>query len=48
MAGRTSPRQSVRHRSGAVLGLFFRFFSEIDCDTLEVSVGMRAPIMPHT
>ena len=32
---------------GPILGSIFRFFSEIDCVILEVSVGMRAPFAPH-
>ena len=46
-AGRAYRLQSVRSSLGPILGSIFRFFSEIDCVILEVSVGMRAPFAPH-
>jgi hypothetical protein len=48
--GRRRPIESglLGHRFGPGIWLIFRFFSEIDCDILGVSVGMHAPFMPHT
>ena len=39
--------QSAKALRGLIPRLIFRYFSEIDCVILEVSVGMHAPFAPH-